>query len=166
LDADKEGFLRSDTALIQTIGRAARHVNGKVIMYADNITDSMRRALDETERRRNKQIEFNKTHGIEPVSIIKAIRDLTDQVAAEYTMAERKAEYQHFSPSDMPKNELSRLIKELEKQMRSAAEKLEFERAAALRDQIYEMRQVMVEKEDLPPWKRAKVLAGEDTELY
>jgi excinuclease ABC subunit B len=166
LDADKAGFLRSDTALIQTIGRAARHVNGKVIMYAENVTDSMRHALDETERRRNKQIEFNKDHGIEPVSIIKAIRDLTDQVAAEYTMAERKAEYQHFSPSDMPKNELSRLIKELEKQMRSAAEKLEFERAAALRDQIYEMRQVMAEKEDLPPWKRARVLAGEDTELY
>jgi excinuclease ABC subunit B len=166
LDADKEGFLRSDTALIQTIGRAARHVNGKVIMYAENITDSMQRALDETERRRNIQIEFNQTHGIEPVSIIKAIRDLTDQVAAEYTMAESKAEYQHFSPSDMPKNELSRLIKELEKQMRNAAEKLEFERAAALRDQIYEMRQVMAEKEDLPPWKRAKVLAGEDTEPY
>jgi excinuclease ABC subunit B len=165
LDADKEGFLRSDTALIQTIGRAARHINGKVIMYAENITDSMRRALDETERRRNKQIQFNKDHGIEPVSIIKAIRDLTDQVAAEYTMAERKAEYQHFSPSEMPKNELSRLIKELEKQMRSAAEKLEFERAAALRDQIYELRQVMVEKEDLPPWKRARALAGEDSQV-
>ncbi len=165
LDADKEGFLRSDTALIQTIGRAARHVNGKVIMYAENITDSMRRALDETERRRQKQIDFNLAHGIEPVSIIKAIRDLTDQVAAEYTMAERKAEYQPFSPMDMPKNELSRLIKELEKQMRSAAEQLEFERAAALRDQIYELRQVMVEKEDLPPWKRAKALAGEDMEV-
>jgi excinuclease ABC subunit B len=166
LDADKEGFLRSDTALIQTIGRAARHVNGKVIMYADTMTDSMRRALDETERRRQKQIEFNKIHHIEPVSIIKSIRDLTDQVAAEYTMAERKAEYQHFSPSEMPKDELSRLIKELEKQMRSAAEKLEFERAAALRDQIYELRQVMADKEDLPPWKRAKVLAGEDVETF
>jgi excinuclease ABC subunit B len=166
LDADKEGFLRSDTALIQTIGRAARHVNGKVIMYAENITDSMRRALDETERRRQKQVEFNNAHGIEPVSIIKAIRDLTDQVAAEYTMAERKAEYKHFSPADMPKNELSRLIKELEKQMRSAAEQLEFERAAALRDQIYELRQVMADKEDMPPWKRAKALAGEDAEVF
>jgi excinuclease ABC subunit B len=165
LDADKEGFLRSDTALIQTIGRAARHVNGKVIMYAENITDSMRRALDETERRRMIQVEFNKAHGIEPVSIIKAIRDLTDQVVAEYTVAERKAEYQHFSLSEMPKNELSRLIKELEKQMRSAAEQLEFERAAALRDQIYELRQVMAEKEDLPPWKRARVLAGEDADI-
>jgi excinuclease ABC subunit B len=161
LDADKEGFLRSDTALIQTIGRAARHVNGKVIMYAENITDSMKRALDETERRRKKQIAYNEAHGIEPVSIIKAIRDLTDQVAAEYAFKEEKADYQAFSPEKMPKDELSRLIKELEKQMRHAAEQLEFERAAGLRDQIYELRQVMADKEDLPPWKRAQALAGE-----
>ncbi len=164
LDADKEGFLRSDTALIQTIGRAARHVNGKVIMYAEKITDSMHRAIDETNRRREKQIAHNEAHGIQPVSIMKAIRDLTDQVAAEYTMAERKADYQPFTASEMPKNELSRLIKELEKQMRSAAEQLEFERAAGLRDQIYELRQVMADKEDLPPWKRARALAGEDLE--
>jgi len=162
LDADKEGFLRSDTALIQTIGRAARHANGKVIMYAEKITDSMRRALDETDRRRKKQTDHNRIHGIEPVSIRKAVRDLTDQVAIEYTTAERKAEYHAFSPTDIPKNELSRMIKELEKQMRSAAEKLEFEQAAGIRDQIYELRQVMVDMDNLPPWKRAKALAGED----
>jgi excinuclease ABC subunit B len=162
LDADKEGFLRSDTALIQTIGRAARHVNGKVIMYADRQTDSMNRALEETERRRKKQIAYNEAHDIQPVSIVKAIRDLTDQVAAEYAFKEEKADYQAFSPEQMPKDELSRLIKELEKQMRNAAEQLEFERAAGLRDQIYELRQVLVDKEDLPPWKRARALAGEE----
>jgi excinuclease ABC subunit B len=163
LDADKEGFLRSDTSLIQTIGRAARHVRGKVIMYAENMTRSMRRAIDETERRRDKQIAYNQEHGIEPASIIKAIRDLTDQVAASYAVAEPKAEYKALSPADMPKNELSRLIKELEKQMRSAAEKLEFEKAASLRDQIFELRQILIDKEDLPPWKRAHALAGAST---
>ncbi len=161
LDADKEGFLRSDTALIQTIGRAARHVNGKVIMYADTLTDSMHRAIDETERRRQKQITYNETHGIEPVSIIKEIRDLTDQVAA-HAIADESAEYQAFTPAQMPKDELSRLIKELEHQMKGAAEALEFEKAASLRDQIFELREVLAEKQDLPPWKRARVLAGED----
>jgi excinuclease ABC subunit B len=163
LDADKEGFLRSDTSLIQTIGRAARHVDGKVIMYAEKVTDSMKRAIDETERRRAKQIAYNETHGIEPVSIIKEIRDLTDQVAA-HAIAERGEEYQAFTPSQMPKDELSRVIKELEKQMKAAAEALEFEKAAALRDQIFELRQIMMEKEDLPPWLRARALAGESTE--
>jgi excinuclease ABC subunit B len=165
LDADKEGFLRSDTALIQTIGRAARHVNGKVIMYAENITDSMKRAIDETDRRRKKQVAYNEAHGIQPVSVVKAIRDITDQVAAQYALAERKEEYQAFTPAKMPMDELSRLIKELEKQMKAAAEQLEFERAAALRDQIYELRQVMVDKENLPPWKRAKALAGEELKI-
>ncbi|HEY42834.1 MAG TPA: excinuclease ABC subunit UvrB [Anaerolineae bacterium] len=160
LDADKEGFLRSGTALIQTIGRAARHVNGKVIMYADAVTDSMRRAIDETERRRVKQNTYNETHGIEPASIIKEIHDLTDQVAAR-TVAEEAAEYRTFTPAQMPKDELSRLIKELERQMQAAAEGLEFEKAASLRDQIFDLRQVLAEKQDLPPWKRARVLAGE-----
>jgi excinuclease ABC subunit B len=162
LDADKEGFLRSDRALIQTIGRAARHVNGKVLMYADTMTESMERAIDETERRRKKQLEYNQAHGIEPTSIVKAIRDLTDQVAASHVVAEAKAEYSIFTPAHMPKDELSRLIKELEKQMRMAADTLEFERAAALRDQIYELRQTLADREDLPPWKRARALAGED----
>ncbi len=160
LDADKEGFLRSDTALIQTIGRAARHVDGKVIMYADTITDSMRRALDETDRRRKKQVAYNQTHGIEPVSIIKAVRDLTDQMAS-HAVEERPAEY-HALPARMPRDELHRLIHETEKQMQVAAEALEFEKAAALRDQLYELRGILAEKDDLPPWRRAKALAGED----
>jgi excinuclease ABC subunit B len=122
----------------------------------------MKRALDETERRRKKQIAYNEANDIQPVSIVKAIRDLTDQVAAEYAFKEEKADYLPFSPESMPKDELSRLIKELEKQMRHAAEQLEFERAAGLRDQIYELRQVMADKEDLPPWKRARALAGEE----
>jgi excinuclease ABC subunit B len=163
LDADKEGFLRSDTALIQTIGRAARHVHGKVIMYAEVVTDSMQRALDETERRREIQLAYNEAHGIEPMSIIKEVRDLTDQVAAR-AIAETTAEYDVITPAQIPKDELARLIKELEKQMRAAADGLEFEKAAVLRDQILEMRQIMAEKEDLPPWKRVRALvsAGED----
>jgi excinuclease ABC subunit B len=161
LDADKEGFLRSETSLIQTIGRAARHVNGQVLMYADRVTDSMKRAIDETERRRQKQIEYNKEHGIEPMSIIKEIRDLTDQVAAR-ALAEEGGDYRSFKPADLPKDELHRMIKELEKQMRHAAEALEFEKAASLRDQIFEMREVLAEKEGVPPWRRAYLLAGEE----
>ena len=164
LDADKEGFLRSDTALIQTIGRAARHLNGKVIMYADHLTDSMRRAIEETERRRAKQIAYNRAHGIEPASIVKEIRDLTDQVAAR-TVAEEAGEYRPLTPASLPKDELQRLILELEKQMQRAAEALEFEKAAALRDQIFELRAALVEKEDLPPWRRAKALAAAEASL-
>ncbi len=160
LDADKEGFLRSDTALIQTIGRAARHVEGKVIMYADRTTDSMRKAIDETDRRRAKQLSFNEAHGIEPVSIVKAVHDLTDQLAA-HAVAEEKAEYKPMTAAQLPRDELARLIRDLEKQMRSSAEALEFEKAAALRDQIYELREALAEKEDLPPWQRARVLSGE-----
>ncbi|OGO68759.1 MAG: excinuclease ABC subunit B [Chloroflexi bacterium RBG_19FT_COMBO_62_14] len=160
LDADKEGFLRSGTALIQTIGRAARHINGRVIMYADKVTDSMQRALDETNRRRAKQVAFNREHDIEPVSIIKAVRDLTDQMAAR-AVAEPEGTYQAFTPVQLPKDELARLIRELEKQMRSAAEALEFEKAAALRDQVFELRGALAEKEDLPPWRRARMLAGD-----
>jgi excinuclease ABC subunit B len=160
LDADKEGFLRSDTALIQTIGRAARHVEGKVIMYADTITESMQRALDETERRRAKQVAFNAAHGIEPLSIVKAVRDLTDQMAA-HAVAETREEYKALTPAQLPKDELSRLIKDLEKQMRVAAEALEFEKAAGLRDQIFELRDALADHDDLPPWRRARVLAGE-----
>ncbi len=160
LVADKEGFLRSDTALIQTIGRAARHVEGKVIMYADRTTDSMRKAIDETDRRRAKQLSFNEAHGIEPVSIVKAVHDLTDQLAA-HAVAEEKAEYKPMTAAQLPRDELARLIRDLEKQMRSSAEALEFEKAAALRDQIYELREALAEKEDLPPWQRARVLSGE-----
>ena len=161
LDADKEGFLRSGTSLVQTIGRAARHVNGRVLMYADHVTDSMRFAIDETERRRAKQIAYNQEHGIEPMSIIKAVRDLTDQVAAR-AAAESKADYTVFTPAQLPKDELSHLIDQLEAQMRSAAEGLEFEKAAALRDQIYELRDALADKENLKPWERARALAGRD----
>ncbi len=160
LDADKEGFLRSDTALIQTIGRAARHVSGRVIMYADKVTESMQRAIEETERRRAKQVAFNQEHGIEPASIIKAVRDITDQVAL-HAAAETKGEYHPLRPVDLPKEELARLIKELEKKMRAAAEGLEFEQAAALRDQIFELRETLAEKEEVPPWRRARALAGQ-----
>lgn len=159
LDADKEGFLRSDTSLIQTIGRAARHVHGHVIMYADEITDSMQRAVDETERRREIQIAFNEDHGIEPMSIVKAVRDLTDQIAAK-AVAEERAPYEALTPIDLPEEELARLIDELEIQMEAAADDLEFEKAAALRDQIYELREALAEKQDLKPWERARALAG------
>ncbi len=160
LDADKEGFLRSDTALIQTIGRAARHIDGKVIMYADKITDSMGRAIDETERRREIQLAYNQDHGIEPVSIVKEIRDLTDQIVS-HAIAEEREEYHSLTPAQMPKDELAKLIKEFEKQMKNAAAALEFEKAAALRDQIFELRQVLVDKEDMPPWMRARAMAEE-----
>jgi excinuclease ABC subunit B len=150
LDADKEGFLRSEQALIQTVGRAARHINGQAIMYADTITDSMRRAIDETNRRRQIQVEYNEEHGIEPRSIVKAIKDLTDQVRA---VAEEKAEY--VIATDMPKDELARLVEQLEKQMKAAAAELEFEKAAILRDQIFELRQSL-QDEDLPEWERIR----------
>jgi excinuclease ABC subunit B len=159
LDADKEGFLRSDIALIQTIGRAARHIHGKVLMYADRVTDSMRRALDETDRRRSKQVAYNREHGIEPASILKAVRDITDEVAA-HAAAESRAEYHAVAPSDVPLDELQRIVEELERQMHKAAEALEFEKAAGLRDQILEWRQVLADREDRPPWQRARSLAG------
>ena len=161
LDADKEGFLRSETALIQTIGRAARHVNGKVIMYADVMTESMRRAIDETNRRRAKQVAYNEAHGIHPVSIFKAVRDLTDQLSIR-AVAEPKAEYRAGGYSSLPKNELQRVISELEKGMKEAARNLEFEKAAALRDQIYELRGILAEESNSPPWQKIRLLSGEE----
>jgi excinuclease ABC subunit B len=147
LDADKEGFLRSDTALIQTIGRAARHVEGQVIMYADKITDSMQRAIDETDRRRAVQQAHNEEHGIEPQSIMKEVHDLTERVRA---VAEQKEEYR---VGGLPKAEVGFLIQELETQMKEAAANLEFEKAALLRDQIFELRK-QLEDEDVPEWER------------
>ncbi len=155
LDADKEGFLRSDTALIQTIGRAARHVNGTAVLYADQITDSMRRAIEETERRRAIQIRYNEEHGIVPTTVVKEIRDLTDRVRRQAAPA-REAE---LPPAELSRDELARLIRELEKQMKQAAQELEFEKAALLRDQIFELRAVLAEKEELPPWERERRLA-------
>jgi excinuclease ABC subunit B len=162
LDADKEGFLRSDTALIQTTGRAARHVDGRVIMYADRVTDSMRRAIDETNRRREKQVHFNQEHGIIPVSIHKAIRDLTDQLTPQ-AVAEMKGEYKSSRRKDVTsRSELQKVISELEKQMKEAARNLEFERAAALRDEMYELKTILADDQDLKPWERLKLLAGEE----
>jgi len=134
LDADKEGFLRSETSLIQTIGRAARHVEGKVIMYADNITDSMRRAIDETNRRRTIQIEYNKKHGITPQTISKAVRDVIEATRA----AEEEKKYT-VHESDMSDMEVNELIAKLKEEMKSAARDLQFEKAAVLRDKIIEL---------------------------
>jgi excinuclease ABC subunit B len=157
LDADKEGFLRSGTSLIQTIGRAARHVNGKVLMYADKVTDSMRFAIDETNRRRSIQVAYNEAHGIVPAGIFKSVRDLTSRLRA---VAEEKAEYRTSTPAQLPKDELARLLKDLEKQMKEAAQQLEFEKAALLRDQIFELRQALVEKDaSIPQWQKAQKLA-------
>jgi len=161
LDADKEGFLRSETALIQTIGRAARHVRGKVIMYADKMTDSMKKAIDETSRRRAKQVAFNKEHGIEPVGIVKAVRDLTDQLSGR-AVAEERGEYRVKGAGGLPKSEMQRVIAELEKQMREAARNLEFEKAAVLRDQIYELRAILAEESNLPPWEKVRLLVKEE----
>ena len=161
LDADKEGFLRSGTALIQTIGRAARHVDGKVIMYADKITNSMQRAIDETNRRRAKQNAYNQEHGIEPVSIVKEVRDLTDQITV-HAVAETQAEYRVDGVAKLPKNEIQRVITELETQMKQAAQNLEFEKAAVLRDQIFELRGILAAESNLPPWKKIRLLSGEE----
>jgi excinuclease ABC subunit B len=162
LDADKEGFLRSGTALIQTIGRAARHINGRVIMYADRITDSMNTAISETNRRRAKQVKYNQEHGITPVSIHKAIRDLTDGLSLEArAVAERQAKYD-VKGSGLPRGELQKIIAELEKQMKEAAKNLEFEKAAALRDEMYELKTILAEEENLKPWERLKLLTGEE----
>jgi len=147
LDADKEGFLRSEGSLIQTIGRAARHVDGQVIMYADTMTRSMKAAIDETYRRRALQIGHNEAHGIEPRGIVKEIKDLTDRVRA---VAEEQAEYRTGSRSgapgviaEIPRDELARMVKDLESQMKTSARDLEFEKAALLRDQIVELRRIM-----------------------
>lgn len=137
LDADKEGFLRSETSLIQTIGRAARNANGTVIMYADTITDSMRRAIDETNRRRKIQMEYNRLHHITPETIKKAVHQVIEATHA----AEKKADYvTSIKEAAMSKEEKNRLIARLEKEMKEAAKALFFERAAELRDLIIELK--------------------------
>jgi excinuclease ABC subunit B len=141
LDADKEGFLRSERSLIQTIGRAARNVNGTAILYADKMTESMKRAIGETERRRTKQTEFNKLHGIEPKGVVKRIKDIIDGVydvdekRSELKIAEEKARYE-----DMSEKQLAKEIKQLEKLMVDHAKNLEFEKAAAARDQLLKLK--------------------------
>jgi excinuclease ABC subunit B len=142
LDADKEGFLRSRDSLIQQIGRAARHVDGHVIMYADVITRSMQAAIEETYRRRDIQIAYNKEHGIEPATIQKEVRDITERVRQ---IAETRAEYTVTPTGEITlnKDEIGRMIKDLESQMKNAAKLLEFEKAAAFRDKIVELRRMM-----------------------
>ncbi|AUG56989.1 excinuclease ABC subunit UvrB [Acetivibrio saccincola] len=138
LDADKEGFLRSETSLIQTIGRAARNVEGKVIMYADEVTKSMQRAIDETNRRRRIQMEYNKTHGITPRSVVKGIRDVIEPVKA----AEEDASYKiDKDKKTMTKEEIKELIDKITAEMKQAAAELQFERAAELRDILMELKE-------------------------
>ena len=172
LDADKEGFLRSEQALVQTIGRAARHVEGKAILYADKITDSMRRALEETERRRVKQQLYNETHGIEPRSIIKSVRDLTQRL--QLAVGEEKVAYEieGHEPGGvptltaLPRGERLRMIRDLEKEMHRAAEELHFEEAAILRDQIIELRRSLQDESDLPAWKKDSLVEIEESVSY
>ncbi|MCY4617544.1 MAG: excinuclease ABC subunit UvrB [Chloroflexi bacterium] len=164
LDADKEGFLRNEGSMVQTIGRAARHVNSHAILYADRVTDSMRRAMDETHRRRTAQHEYNLKHNITPVGITKEIRDIAadvaDQVRDEFEMravAEDAPGYEAGLGATIPENmtpdQIARMISELESRMKQAARDLEFEKAAALRDQIVELRRDQAALgEDLQEW--------------
>ena len=151
LDADKEGFLRSETSLTQTIGRAARHVEGKVIMYADKITRSMKAALNTTNERRAMQAAYNEAYGITPRSIVKSVHDLTDDIAeareADMVLAEQQSGY--TTAADLPPQALEKMIAELETEMREAAQALEFEKAAQLRDRIMELREIWAAKEGI-----------------
>jgi excinuclease ABC subunit B len=144
LDADKEGFLRSETSLIQTVGRAARNSEGHVIMYADTVTDSMRMAIEETNRRRRIQQEYNKEHGITPVSIKKAVRDL---ISISKAVDTRKSMKLDKDPESMDAKELNKLITELKKRMHQAAAELNFEEAAHLRDQMMELKKILLNEE-------------------
>ena len=148
LDADKEGYLRSDTSMIQTIGRAARHANGHVVMYADKITDSMKRAIDETARRRLLQGDHNKRHGIEPQSIQKEVHDITEGIKA---IAENRARY-NVVRKEMSRADMFKVVKDLEVQMKDAAKGLQFEKAAQFRDEIFELRRLLaLEEKTLAP---------------
>jgi excinuclease ABC subunit B len=161
LDADKEGYLRSEGSLIQVIGRAARHVEGRVIMYADRFTASMKAAIDETDRRREIQLAYNKEHGIDPQTIVKAIRDIGLRLrdVADVEGANEKAR-RPIAAGSLPKDELLRLIKDLEGQMKRAAKDLEFERAALLRDEVVELRGLMVLEQGPESLEASADLAG------
>ena len=147
LDADKEGFLRSEGSLIQTVGRAARHIEGSVIMYADTVTRSMQRAIDETNRRRKLQTAFNESHNITPRGIVKDVKTLSERIKAMSgaNVEAGDAKAVATALAGIPKDEALRLIKDLESQMRLAAKQLEFEKAAQLRDQVIEIRRSMLE---------------------
>ena len=142
LDADKEGFLRSRTSLIQTIGRASRHIDGKVIMYADKMTDSMKNAIEETDRRRLIQQSYNEENGITPQGIRKTIRDITERVKSVVEPSRDDL----INGLELPKEDLIRLIKDLQLQMKSASKDLEFEKAAIVRDQILDLRKIVAEE--------------------
>jgi len=142
LDADKEGFLRSERSLIQTIGRAARHLNGTAILYADRITDSMRRAISETERRREKQIRYNASYGITPKGVAKRIKDIIDGVYdSAGAQRDLKAAQQQAGYKAMSGTQLTREFKRLEKEMIDYARNLEFEKAAATRDRLFSIKE-------------------------
>ena len=161
LDADKQGFLRSSTALIQTIGRAARHSKGRVVMYASKYTDAMNHAIDETNRRRSIQLDYNTKHNIEPTSIVKSIRDITDQIKAKKadTAAEKLETIQ-----DMTAEEIIALISQTETNMYQAADNMEFEKAALLRDTLYDLRKILTDKiSSHPEIDLPQVLAGQIT---
>jgi len=145
LDADKEGFLRAERSLIQTIGRAARNLHGKAILYADRITDSMRKAMDETERRRAKQMAHNEAHGIKPQAIVKRVKDLIDGVYSEKSVRasdeQSRAMVRQDAFEGMSEGELAKAIKKMEKEMLERAKNLDFEAAARLRDQLAVLKQ-------------------------
>ncbi len=148
LDADKEGYLRSDTSMIQTIGRAARHASGHVIMYADRVTDSMKRAIEETNRRRAIQDKYNQQNGIQPQSIQKEVHDITEGIKG---ISENRARYQ-AARQEMSRSDMYRVVKDLELQMKEAAKNLQFERAAQFRDEIFELRRLLaLEEKTLAP---------------
>ena len=143
IDADKEGFLRSATSLIQTVGRAARNAEGHVIMYADTVTGSMKECIDETNRRRKLQMEYNEKNGITPQTIKKAVRDL---ISISRSIA--KSEYElEKDPESMSRDELKKVIDKIEKQMRKAAAELDFETAAMLRDKMIELKRNLIQEE-------------------
>jgi excinuclease ABC subunit B len=142
LDADKEGFLRAERSLVQTIGRAARNLNGRAILYADRITDSMRRAIDETERRRKTQLAFNAEHGIVARSVNKKVKELIDGVYSEKNAKDDlKAATEAAAIEALSEKDLGKRIKQLEKQMLDHARNLEFEKAARIRDQLAHLRE-------------------------
>ena len=148
LDADKEGYLRSETSMIQTIGRTARHSNGHVVMYADRVTDSMKRAIDETNRRRQLQNEYNRRHGIEPQSIQKEVHDITESIKA---ISENRSRY-NVVRKEMSRADMFKVVKDLEVQMKDAAKALQFEKAAQFRDEIFELRRLLaLEEKTLAP---------------
>ena len=145
LDADKEGFLRSTTSLIQTIGRAARHVNGIVLMYADKITLSMQKALDETDRRREVQKDYNEKHNIDPKSILKNVRDINEDIQNKISIKNIKTDslgIEEIDYSNLSQKEINSLINNLKKDMKQSAKTLEFEKAALLRDKISDLRSI------------------------